>query len=315
VTVDTGRVEPDLAGARHEAVFYDSPDDLAARLADRLAPALHAGEPVVAALDDDHRSALVGALGQGDGIEFVDPARVHAVPAFTVAVRWARLGRHAPTPGTRTTVIGQQLDDLPGCGPEHWARLDIALNVAIAGLPITVLCPYPTCGPDVTRVRATHPVLVTAAGTGPSASYRRPHEAVVEYPPPPPPDLGTPTDELVFAGPADLPRLRRAVGAVAADAGLDAERVADVVLAVNEIATNTAEHGPGEGRVRLWISEPALVAEIADRGRMDVPFPGMSAPPPSGVRGRGLWLASELSDVLQVWSDESGTVVRVHADR
>jgi hypothetical protein len=52
---------------------------------------------------------------------------------------------------------------------------------------------------------------------------------------------------------------------------------------------------------------------VSDRGGpLDVPFPGLTLPPPAGARGRGLWLASELSDVLQVWSDDGSTVIRVH---
>ena len=40
----------------------------------------------------------------------------------------------------------------------------------------------------------------------------------------------------------------------------------------------------------------------------------MVAPSAVGIRGRGLWLASELCDVLQVWSDSMGTVVRLRMD-
>ena len=42
----------------------------------------------------------------------------------------------------------------------------------------------------------------------------------------------------------------------------------------------------------------AVIAEIADRGTADLPFPGMVAPTATGVRGRGLWLASGLGDRL-----------------
>jgi hypothetical protein len=38
----------------------------------------------------------------------------------------------------------------------------------------------------------------------------------------------------------------------------------------------------------------------------------MVAPAATGVRGRGLWLASELCDVMQVWSDTDGTVIRLN---
>lgn len=48
---------------------------------------------------------------------------------------------------------------------------------------------------------------------------------------------------------------------------------------------------------------------------MDVPFPGLALPPVEGARGRGLWLVSELCDVLQVWSDDGGTVIRARVGR
>ena len=83
---------------------------------------------------------------------------------------------------------------------------------------------------------------------------------------------------------------------------------------MNEIGSNSVEHGPGEGRLRLWVTDEDVVAEIADRGTADLPFPGMVAPTATGVRGRGLWLASELCDVMQVWSDGEGTVVRLRMD-
>ena len=41
---------------------------------------------------------------------------------------------------------------------------------------------------------------------------------------------------------------------------------------------------------------------------------GLTLPPPHGERGRGLWLACELCDVLQVWSEPgAGTTVRLTA--
>jgi anti-sigma regulatory factor (Ser/Thr protein kinase) len=150
--------------------------------------------------------------------------------------------------------------------------------------------------------------VLSAAGPVPNAAYRPPEEAVLDHPQPPPPDLGRPVSELHFRA-ADLGGLRHLVAGTAAAGGLGPDRVADVVLAVNEIASNSVEHGPGSGRLRLWTGD-GLVAEVADAGRMRQPFPGMVLPPPAGARGRGLWLASELSDVLQVWTDD-GTVVRM----
>jgi anti-sigma regulatory factor (Ser/Thr protein kinase) len=300
-------------GARHEAVLYSSPDELAARLAPRVDAAMRTGDAIVAVLEEENRSALTAALGGAAGaVDFAEPAQVHNVPAFTVATRWARASRRVHPPDRPTTVISQPVEGLPDCGPEHWARLDIALNVAIAGLPITVLCPYPASGPELARVEETHPLLSTGADAHHSPRYRRPQDAVVEYPPPPPPDLADPQAELVFDA-HGLVAVRAMVAGASSAAGLADGRLADFVLAVNEVASNAVEHGPGHGRLRMWTTGGEIVAEVADAGRMDVRFPGVAAPPPSGPRGRGLWLASEMCDVLQVWSGDAtdGTLARL----
>jgi anti-sigma regulatory factor (Ser/Thr protein kinase) len=304
----------DLAGAQHEAVLYATPEELAEQLVPRMLPSLDEGAPVVAVLDATTRVAVRRLLGDAaEHVEFPDPAVVHRVPPFTVASRWARLSRRVRTRTGRATVVGQHVDGLPGCDENHWARLDIALNVAVVGLPITVLCPYRNDDRVLARVEATHPLLVTANGLVSSGTYRPPTEALIEYPPPPPPELGPFAAELAFTA-DDLGELRHLVAEVAGRGPTPPDRVADLVLAVNEIGSNSVEHGPGRGRLRLWTSDEAITAEVADDGVADLPFPGMVAPPAAGIRGRGLWLASELCDVLQVWSDAKGTVVRLRMD-
>ncbi|MBW0117338.1 ATP-binding protein [Pseudonocardia abyssalis] len=296
------------SGVDHLAVPFAGAHDLAARLEPALGTALTAGDPVLAVLADPERDAVSALLGpDASRVDFADPVRVHAVPAFTVAVRWARLARQAVA--GRVLVIGQHLQ-LPDVGVEHWARLDLAIDVAIEGLPITVLCACPDSDPVI---GVTHPQLLTADGPRPGPGYRPPPEALVEYPPPPPPHLG-PADTDVAFRMADLSAVRRRVAAAAASAGLDDDRADDLVLAVNELATNSVEHGPGAARLQLWATAGSVIAEVADRGRMNVPFPGLVRPSSSGARGRGLWLASELTDVLQVWSDDEGTVVRVRME-
>lgn len=303
-----------LGGAQHEAVLYSTPDELARRLAGRLAPALDDGGPVVAVLDETTRAEVRRALGpDAQRVEFPDPAAVHRVPAFTVAVRWARLGRQVRGVAGRAVVVGQHVADLPGCEGTYWARLDIGLNVAVAGLPIDVLCPYPADHEHLPRVHATHPHLTTAGGPVASAGYRTPTDAVIDYPAPPPPDLGPPAAELAFTV-VELPGVRALVDEVGRRSGIDRGRVADLVLAVNEIGSNSLEHGPGHGRARLWADAHGVTVDVADPGLTSLPFPGMIPPATTGLRGRGLWLASELCDVLQLWSDVDGTLVRLRMD-
>ena len=302
------------AGALHEAVLYSTPDELAERLAPRLRSSLDEDAPVVAVLDGPTRAEVRRVLGRdADRVEFPDPAAVHRLPPFTVAMRWARLSRRVLTPTARATVVSQHVADLPEHGETHWARLDIGLNVAVIGLPISVLCAYHADDEVLARVQATHPRLTTVGGSISSGGYRPPVEALVEFPPPPPPDLGPAAAELAFGAP-ELGLLRHLVAEVAARGGTAPERVADLVLAVNEIGSNSVEHGPGHGRLRLWVTGEGVVAEVGDSGNAGLTFPGMVAPPPSGARGRGLWLASELCDVMQVWSDAHSTVIRLRMD-
>ena len=277
----------DLAGALHEAVLYSAPDELAERLVPRLLPSLHEGAPVVAVLDETTRAELRRALGDAaEQVAFPDPALVHGVPPFTVAARWARLSRRVSTPTGRATVVGQHVEGLPGCGENHWARLDIALNVAVVGLPITVLLPVPDRRPGLARVEATHPRLVTATGMVSSGSYRPPVEALVEYPPPPPPELGPFAAELSF-GAEELGDLRHLVAEVVGRSGAAPDRVADLVLAVNEIGSNSIEHGAGQGRLRLWVTDEAVTAEVADGGPRTFRSPAWSPRPRSGPGGAG----------------------------
>jgi anti-sigma regulatory factor (Ser/Thr protein kinase) len=298
----------------HEAVAYSTPADLAARLAPRITAATEAGDPVIAVLADDARGALHAVLGNAaDAVRFLDPAEVHSRPAFTVATQWARTNRLITAPGGRALVVGQRLESLPGCGPRYWGRLDVGVDVATAELPVTVLCPFAA---DATEdlVHATHPHVGTAAGVTAGAGYRPPRESVLRFPPPPPPDLGRPAAHRPFDL-GTLAELRGTVTTVASAAGLDPEDVADLVLAVNELASNSIEHGAGAGVLRIW-DRGEVVAEVFDGGHMDVPFPGLTLPPPAGERGRGLWLASELCDVLQVWSEPGeGTTIRVTMTR
>jgi two-component sensor histidine kinase len=36
------------------------------------------------------------------------------------------------------------------------------------------------------------------------------------------------------------------------------------VLAVNEIGSNSIEHGAGQGRLRLWVTDEAVTEDVAD---------------------------------------------------
>lgn len=97
-----------------------------------------------------------------------------------------------------------------------------------------------------------------------------------------------------------------------AESSLGKARTDDLVLAVNELTTNSVRHGGGEGTLRMWTHENVLVCEIHDAGHIADPQTGQTPPTPDQPSGRGLWVVNCLADLMQIHSSPTGTIVRVH---
>jgi anti-sigma regulatory factor (Ser/Thr protein kinase) len=121
---------------------------------------------------------------------------------------------------------------------------------------------------------------------------------------------GEPVLECHF-GANDLTRVRHALSAAAGDAGLSGSALEDFVLAVNEVTTNAVVHGGGTGLLRLWHCDAGVRCEVTDTGTgLDEQVLAGPRPPAHAVRGRGLWLATQLCQVT-VYSRPQGTTIRV----
>jgi serine/threonine-protein kinase RsbW len=109
-----------------------------------------------------------------------------------------------------------------------------------------------------------------------------------------------PIDAFEF-GLADLGRIRRTVAMAAVASGLARDRADEVALAVNEIACNALVHGEPPARLRIWEGDGALTCQVSDAGEgiKDVRA-GQALPPAERIGGRGLWLARELSDAMEI---------------
>jgi anti-anti-sigma factor len=117
---------------------------------------------------------------------------------------------------------------------------------------------------------------------------------------------GTESIEYMVAG--DLSVVRGFVRSYGSAAGMPADRLDVLALAVNELATNTLQHTSGGGRLRVWIDGEELVCEVVDQGPAR-PFGPM--PEPESPRGRGLALISQLVDEVTTEQGPDGTVVRL----
>ncbi len=122
----------------------------------------------------------------------------------------------------------------------------------------------------------------------------------------------SPAMEQAFDG-RSLHALRSAVAAHAAAAGLGRQRVYDVTAAAHELAANTVRHGPGQGRLRLWIDEAFLYCQVSDDGAAVRDGSQLRADPASWQAnpGHGLWLIGQLADELSFDRSPAGITATI----
>jgi anti-sigma regulatory factor (Ser/Thr protein kinase) len=233
----------------------------------------------------------------------------------TAARRALELREIIATSGSAVTVLTEHISQLDGVDGSFWTELDAALNVALADLPVRLHCFFPELPlylEILDGAHRNHPFLLTGGELRANPEHLGPREVLTARPAAPPVLLGPPDLELEFSA-WQLHEVRAAVEEALDAAGYERERAEDVVLAVNEVATNAVEHGTPEARLSVWCGSDGLICEIDDGGMLHDPLPGLQAPHPAEARGRGVWIARQVCDLLHVWADDRGTHVRMRA--
>lgn len=298
------------SGFQHQALIYDGAEEFLASAVPYLQAGLEAGQPALVAVGPDQRWLLQAELG-GDAelIRFADMREVGRNPASIIPL-WAE--------------FVDENDGLPvrGIGEPIWAarspaaleecqRHECLLNTAFdRGSTWDLLCPYDAGSLDdevLEQVVHSHPVVTRKGRSEPSASFVREGDTFAGTLPPPAAD-----PEVLDFGLAGLGEVRRRVAAAGERAGMGLTEVADLVTATSELAANSVTHGGGQGTLRLWQEDERLLAEVEDRGRIEEPLVGRLRPDLHQEGGRGLWLANQLCDLVQIRSGAKGTTVRLH---
>lgn len=152
----------------------------------------------------------------------------------------------------------------------------------------------------------THRTLLVDGERVPSSRYTDPAavvEDIYEQQPAPPADAET-VDFTVAA------KARQVVLDRATRAGLPAERVTDLLIAVSEVGGNSVIHGPAGATLLMWIEDGWLVCEIRDKGHIADPLAGRLPPPVMTESGRGLLMVNYLCDLVQLRTGPTGTAIR-----
>jgi len=301
---------------RHEVAFYDDTDAYLSTAIPFLREGLAAGEPTMVALGPEKTELVRGALGpEADEIRFVDIEELGRNPARLLPA-WREFAAEQPDGSTLRGLgepvwPGRDAAEVDECH-RHEALLNEVFGEAGG---ISLLCPYDSRAlPDHVLQEAlrTHPEVAGRDGAGlPSPSW----------------DEGPSRDPLageLRPRPADAPEfrfeleslheLRGFVARAAASAGISDERAEDAILAASEVAANSIVHGGGMGQAYAWNEGGALHFESRDSGQITEPLVGRVRPTPTQVKGRGLWMANQLCDLVQIRSSDAGTVVRLRLE-
>ncbi|WP_432825395.1 anti-sigma factor RsbA family regulatory protein [Dactylosporangium sp. CA-092794] len=270
-------------------------------------------EPTAVAVPPGNLALLRERLGAfADGVRFIDMTVAGRNPGRIIP--WVLSRFMDEHPGRRVRIIGEPIwagrtaDEYPAC-VQHEAMI----NVAFAGREAAILCPY-----DVGRLHrravadahATHPVMAGDDGRFPSRSYD-PHGIAEAWNVPlSEPPSGASTLRFELSG---LVQVRRLVAEVGLAADLPPDRIVDLQSAVNELATNSVQHGGGSGTLRTWYDDDRVVCEVRDFGHVTDAMTGRLRPPFG--RGHGLVMVHFLADLVQRHASPTGTTTRIHVLR
>jgi anti-sigma regulatory factor (Ser/Thr protein kinase) len=300
-------------GLRHEAFVYADQRDFLAGASAFIHDAVSADQPVLVAVDAAKSTALRTVVdGEADNVEFADLAAVGRNPARVIPLLQGFIDQHnATSAGLRgiceTVWADRRPEELVEC-----RRSELLLNEAFGdAVGLWLLCPYDSSALErlvVDDAYVTHPFIDRAGQSHASRHYQTGQvAALLDEPLPKPPEGAV----VIEFSAADLASIRRLATRHAIAAGLEG-RAADLALAASELATNSVLHADGEGALRLWQEDRALVIEVSDRGHLDDRLVGRRRPARGQLGGRGLWLVNQVSDLVQIRSAPSGTTVRIH---
>ena len=301
----------------HRGLLYGSEEEFLAGTLPFIRDGLERGDPIRIATTDRNAGWLRAALGVDvRHVAFCDSSQrcrhpVRALAALHDVVQTVSAG------GQRLRIIREPW--WTACTPQEskeWARHESIVNAALALANAALVCAYDTCvvDPDVLdNVARTHPELVGNGGSQPNPSYANPAVFNTECNRSPLPELPPPTLWLRFRQLDQLAALRAFVTSHAIQTGAATQYVEQFVQAVDEVTTNAIQHGGGSGVLQIWADPQAMTCEVSDTGTgLGDPLAGYLPPGRIAVRGRGLWIARQFSDLIELHSDSAGTTVRLH---
>lgn len=297
----------------HEALLYRDSEQFLAGTAPFVLDGLAADDPVLVAVPQHNVDLLKQELGDDAGrVEFLNMTEAGRNPGRIIPGVLTQFANAYPT--RRARIIGEPIwhgrsaAEYPAC-----VQHEALINTAFEGRRTSILCPYDTSAlsaewlDDAAR---THPVMVSEQGRWHSDDYGDPFGTAEAFNQP----LPEPPDEALVRrfDLHSLVAMRGLVSDFGSRSGLTDDQVEDLVLAVNELTTNTILHANGHGSLAIWREGPSVVCQVSDEGMLTNPMVGRLQPGPNSKGGYGVVMVNLLCDLVRIHSHEQGTTIRVY---
>jgi anti-sigma regulatory factor (Ser/Thr protein kinase) len=300
----------DSDGLYHHALLYRDQREYLAQVTSFVRAGLAGAQPAFIAVPGVAGELLRDPLGgESDQLSYADMTDTGRNPARIIPMLLTFIDLHQ---GQHCRVVTEPV--WTGRSPAELcetARHEALINVAFAGAPVSILCPYPAgglTGSVLHWAHRTHPSVISEGVTGPSENYAGADGLPPECDGPlPPPPLSAET--LSYS--TDLWPIRHLVASQAERSGLSDDRTANLVLAASEIAANTLRHTSGGGTLHVWRNGSELLCQLQDEGWITDPLAGRRRRP-AIEPGHGLWLVNQVCDLVEVRTSRAGTTVRLH---
>lgn len=292
----------------HEAFFYSSDKEFAARFVPFLREAVASDQGAIAVATEPRIEALRRGLdSDADAVSFFDANRWYRRPGAALVAWRDALEQQLRDGSGFTRAVGEIPYGDDAVAVRNWARYESLVNRAFAPHPVWIACAYNTATVPqdiLAEIRRTHPVVSTSSTRAPSAPHFGAHELGAALGPVEDRVEWQESTRVTVTGVGDSIEVRRAVRWEAQSAGLAVDIVDDLLLAVSELLRSSqAETNGAIATIRTARQDGEWFCEITfGRSQSDALSPG--------VDDLGLLIGRVISDRVEIGEDPNGSVVR-----
>jgi hypothetical protein len=298
----------------HQALMYRTEGSFASGLLPFVLEGVEAGEAVQVAGAPENLDALRSAIGvHSNEVLFVDVRDWYVKPARTLGAYLSFIQKQLEEGRPAVRIIGEVV------WPERdmdlqreWIRYETAINMILEDLPVRLMCTYNSERLTPSRIdaaRATHPSVIEQGAVSVNDHYVPPEQMLVDLTvrmlvPPHHEERRFDAGDAVGPTAFVIDHARRA--------GLTEDASSNVAAAASEIVMGAGARPSSPVLVAVWTDHGDFVCQIEGESSMPLdPLTGYGPPLPETSGGWGLWLARQLSDLLEVGIGSHGSAVRL----